>query len=289
MPGLRNEGNSGTEGNRAMPADRISAAFARARAENRALFIPYVCAGDPDPAVSLEVARALARAGAGLIELGVPFSDPLADGLTNQLAAQRALTAGVRQEDVFALAAALREEFEDLPIIFYTYYNLVHAQGPAAYAARCADAGVDGLLTLDCPPEEAGELLAACRAESLANIFIVAPTTPPARVRQIAAAASGFLYYVSRTGVTGVRDALPEGLAEAVAAIRAETSLPVAVGFGIGKPAQAAEVAQLADGVVVGSALVNLIANAAANGDLAGLPDEIEAAGAPLAAACTRA
>jgi tryptophan synthase alpha chain len=238
--------------------DRIASAFERARREDRACFIAYLCAGDPDFDTSLACCRAVVQAGADILELGVPFSDPLADGPTNQLAAQRALEGGMTAARVLELAAAVRR-FTEVPIVFYTYYNLVFANGIEDYVRRARAAGVDGLLTLDLPPEEADELLGHCRAAGLQNIFIVAPTTPERRLRAIAAAAGGFIYYVSREGVTGVRDALAGDIGSAVARIRAATPLPVAVGFGISTRAHVAQVAAAADGVVVGSALVNCI------------------------------
>jgi len=237
---------------------RIQDAFARAAAQKRAAFIAYLCAGDPDFDTSLAACRSVIAAGADILELGVPFSDPLADGLTNQLAAQRALASGMTAERVFDLVRRLREA-SDVPIVFYTYYNLVFSNGVDAYVKAAREAGVDGLLILDLPPEEAGEAEAACRRHGVDTVFIVAPTTPDARLPRIAAAATGFIYYVSREGVTGVRDRLAGGIPEAVARIRAHTRLPVAVGFGISTRAQVAQVAALADGVVVGSALVNVI------------------------------
>ena len=185
--------------------DRIAQAFARARSENRAAFVAYLCAGDPDFDTSLAACRALIESGTDILELGVPFSDPLADGLTNQLAAQRALESGITAARVLELVRKIRE-FSQVPIVFYTYYNLVFANGVEAYVRAAKLAGVDGILTLDLPPEEAGEVMAACKAEGVKTVFIVAPTTPEARLPQIGAAASGFIYYVSREGVTGVRD-----------------------------------------------------------------------------------
>lgn len=196
--------------------------------------------------------------GVDVLELGVPFSDPLADGPTNQLAAQRALAAGMTTARVNELVRRIRE-FSAAPVVLYTYYNLVFAHGVAAYTAAAKQAGVDGLLALDLPPEEAGELLEASRKEGMANIFIVAPTTTEARLPRITAAASGFIYYVSREGVTGVREQLAGNIPQALTAIRAHTKLPVVVGFGISSRAQVRQVAAHADGVVVGSALVNVI------------------------------
>ncbi len=237
---------------------RIQQAFARARAENRASFVAYVCAGDPDFDTSLTVARALLANGVDILELGVPFSDPLADGLTNQLAAQRALESGMTAARVFELVRRIRE-FSQAPIVFYTYYNLVFSNGVDAYVRDAKAAGVDGILTLDLPPEEAGEVTTACRAHGVETVFIIAPTTPAERISTIAKVTTGFLYYVSREGVTGVRDQIATNIPEAVARIRAQAKLPMVVGFGIGTRAQVAQVAAHADGVVVGSALVNCI------------------------------
>lgn len=239
-------------------SSRLTAAFTRARAENRAAFVAYLCAGDPDLETSVAACRALLANGVDVLELGVPFSDPLADGLTNQLAAQRALEGGMTAAKVFELVRRLRETSE-VPVVFYTYYNLVFSQGVDAYVKKAREAGVDALLTLDLPPEEAGELVAACRKHGLDTVFIVAPTTPESRLGVIASAATGFIYYVSREGVTGVRDQVAQDIPAALARIRRHTDLPVAVGFGISTRAQVAEVGAVADGVVVGSALVNCI------------------------------
>jgi len=247
--------------------DRIAHAFARAGAQNRAAFVAYLCAGDPDFDTSLAACRAVLANGVDLLELGVPFSDPLADGLTNQLAAQRALAAGMTSARVFELVRALRANHPDTPIIFYTYYNLVFTHGVDAYIRAARAAGVDGLLTLDLPPEEAGEMLAATRTHGMKTIFIVAPTTPDARIPKITAAANGFIYYVSREGVTGVRSEMAGGIPEAVARIRAHTALPVVVGFGVSRRDQVSQVARSADGVVVGSALVNCIRENLGNRD----------------------
>ena len=237
---------------------RLAKAFARCRAQNRAAFVAYLCAGDPDFETSLAACKALLASGVDVLELGVPFSDPLADGLTNQLAAQRALEGGMTAARVFELVKKIRET-SDTPIIFYTYYNLVFSNGVDAYVRAAKAAGVDGILTLDLPPEEAGEIATACKAHGVETVFIVAPTTPDARLPIIAKATTGFIYYVSREGVTGVRDQVATNIPEAVARIRRYTALPVAVGFGISTREQVAQVAAQADGVVVGSALVNII------------------------------
>jgi tryptophan synthase alpha chain len=237
---------------------RIAQAFQRTREKNRAAFVAYLCAGDPDFETSLDACRTLLDSGVDVLELGVPFSDPLADGLTNQLAAQRALASGMTAARVFELVRRIRE-FSEVPIVFYTYYNLVFSNGIDAYVRAAKKAGVDGLLTLDLPPEEADEVCSACRSHGVDTVFIIAPTTPESRVARIAEVTTGFIYYVSREGVTGVRDQVAANVPEAVAQIRRHTQMPVAVGFGISTRAQVAQVAAVADGVVVGSALVNCI------------------------------
>jgi tryptophan synthase alpha chain len=237
---------------------RLTDAFARANKENRAAFVAYLCAGDPDFDTSLAACRTLISAGVDVLELGAPFSDPLADGIANQLAAQRALDAGMTTARVFDLAKRLRVSTA-VPFVLYTYYNLVFAPGLEAFVRKAKAAGIDALLVLDLPPEEAGDLLTVCQAHEIGLVFIVAPTTPPARIAKICAAATSFIYYVSREGITGVRDELAAGIPAAVAQIKQHTSLPVAVGFGISTRAQVAAVAAHADGVVVGSALVNII------------------------------
>jgi tryptophan synthase alpha chain len=261
--------------------DRIAQAFARTRRENRAAFVAYLCAGDPDFDTSLAACRGVLEAGADVLELGVPFSDPLADGLTNQLAAQRALDGGMTAARVFALVRQLRAHTE-VPIIFYTYYNLVFANGVDRYVQAAKEAGVDGILTLDLPPEEAGEMLSACARHGMKTVFIVAPTTPAARLPVITAATTGFIYYVSREGVTGVRDQVAANIPEAVARIRAHTALPVAVGFGLSNREQVRQVARVADGVVVGSALVNVVKDNLDN--RAALPARLRAIAADLVA-----
>lgn len=241
---------------------RIQQLFKRLREEGRAAFIPYLCAGDPDGETCLRLSRKLLEQGIDLLEIGVPFTDPLADGLTNQLAAQRALEAGATSGSVLDLVRALRAESET-PIVFYTYFNLVHARGVEAYVEDCAAAGVDGLLVLDLPPEEADDLLEAAEKHHVDVIFIIAPTTREDRIATIASKASGFLYYVSREGVTGEQSSLAEGIEGALQKIRACTDLPVVVGFGISNPDQVRTLAAYADGVVVGSSLVRCIQESA--------------------------
>ena len=249
---------------------RIKKAFAKAQAEKRAAFVGYLCAGDPDFETSIRACRALIESGVDILELGVPFSDPLADGLTNQLAAQRALESGTNSRKVLELVRAIRA-FSEIPIVFYTYYNLVFAQGSDRYIQSVRDAGVDGLLTLDLPPEEATDHLAVCKQHGVETVFIAAPTTPEARLEMICKAATGFIYYVSREGVTGEQAKLSDGIKVRVDSIKQHTELPVVVGFGISNAKHVHTVAQAADGVVVGSALVNCIASNLGN------PEKIDA------------
>jgi tryptophan synthase alpha chain len=240
-------------------ASGLAATFARCRAAGRAAFIPYVTAGDPDLATTGELVRALAAAGADIVELGVPFSDPIADGPVNQRAAMRALASRTTLDGILALVAGLRADGVAVPVVLFTYFNPLHVRGVERFAASAAAAGVDGVLCVDLPPEEAGELGPALRAQGLDLVFLLAPTSTPARVARVAELASGFVYYVSRTGVTGERDALPADLARDVRRLRRRLGLPVAVGFGISTPEQVAAVGRLADGVVVGSALVRTV------------------------------
>jgi len=241
-----------------MTVARIDQRLSALRTEGRTALVIYLTIGDPSVEDSVACAVAAARAGADVLEIGVPFSDPLADGLTNQLAAQRALESGMTAARVFELVRRIRE-FSEVPIVFYTYYNLVFSNGVDAYVRAAKEAGVDGMLTLDLPPEEAADVQAACAQHGIKTVFIVAPTTPESRLAKIGAAATGFIYYVSREGVTGVRDSVAANIPQAVAAIKRHTALPVVVGFGIGKREHVAEVGAHADGVVVGSALVNVI------------------------------
>lgn len=270
-------------------AERIRAVFARARAEGRAAFMPYQMLGYPTPEHSLRIVRSLAQAGADLFELGVPFSDPLADGPVIQAAAQRALDNGMSVARCLEMVAELRSELPDPPFCLMGYVNPLLAYGLERFVADAAAAGADGLIVPDLPPDEpeADELIALCRQHGLAPVFLLAPTSTPGRITLALTRSQGFVYLVSVTGITGARDALPTDLAEFVARVRAEAlrqspadPLPLAVGFGISTPAQAAQVAALADGVIVGSALVKLAA--ATEGDPAAA---VAALAAALAAA----
>ena len=250
--------------------ERIERLFARCREEKRAAFIPYICAGDPNFARTLEVGLALEKAGADLLELGVPFSDPLADGLVNQLASQRALDNGATVSGVLKCVRGIRHASE-IPIVLYTYLNPLLRYGVDQFERDATDAGVDGLLILDLPPEEDPNICENEKAirQNPFRICLIAPTTPAQRIAAIAAAARGFIYYVSREGVTGARDSIAESLEQKLTIIRQHTHLPIAIGFGISNPEQAATVARVADAVVVGSAIVDLIGQIGDREDLA--------------------
>ena len=236
---------------------RIRAAFDRARAENRAALIPYLCAGDPDLDTTYELVLAAAEGGADVIELGMPFSDPTADGPVIQRASERALRSGTTLRGVLSLVERIRKQ-SDVAIVLFGYYNPILAFGEYELAQAAAKAGVDGVLVVDLPPEEAGTLLSALRAVALDFIPFIAPTTSELRTRRIAESASAFLYYVSLTGVTGASTDLGRAAARAEQ-VRSQTGLPVAVGFGIKTPADAALVAARADGVIVGAALCSIV------------------------------
>lgn len=246
-----------------MTKDRIDRRFAALKAENRAGFVTYVMAGDPDAATTLEVLKGLPGAGADLIELGFPFSDPMAEGPTIQRAAQRGLASGMTLQGTLDLVAAFREGDQDTPVILMGYLNPVLNKGFETFAALAARAGVDGLIIVDCPPEEADPLSDALEAEGIALIRLAAPTTDDARLPMVVRRTSGFVYYVSVAGVTGVKSANAAEVAPAVERLRKASGLPVAVGFGIRTPDQAAAVAMVADAAVVGSALVDEIEAAA--------------------------
>jgi tryptophan synthase alpha chain len=258
--------------------NRIDNCFARLRSEKRKAFIPYICAGDPSLEKTVDLVHALENAGADLVELGIPFSDPLADGIVNQLAAQRALDAGATVRGVLGCIPNIRAR-STIPIVLYTYLNPVLQFGFEKFHREAEAAGVDGLLILDLPPEEdvnSQELdrlkRSSLKAQSMeqapeelgaSNLFhirLIAPTTPPDRVARIANSAKGFLYYVSREGVTGARETIASSLGDRIADLRKFSDLPIAVGFGISNADQAREVARHADAVVVGSAIVDLIA-----------------------------
>jgi len=239
--------------------NRIVEKFAALKRAGSKGFIVYIGAGDPDLDTTRQLALAFDAAGVDVLELGVPFSDPLADGLVNQLAAQRGLESGTTPPGVLATVAAIREK-SSIPIILYIYFNLVHRAGLEKFIADAAKAGVDGLLVLDLPIEESEHYEALMRKAGLCHIYLVAPTTPEDRIATIVKRANGFVYYISREGVTGMQEKVAESIATMTEKIHAHTELPIAVGFGISTPEQARAVAQCAEAVVVGSAVVNQIA-----------------------------
>jgi tryptophan synthase alpha chain len=246
---------------------RIADAFRALRAREESALIPFIVAGDPDLEQTRRLVLELEASGADLIELGVPFSDPMADGPANQRAAARGLAAGATLTAILSMVGELRQQTQ-IPLILFGYFNPIFHYGCGRLCADAARAGVDGLLVVDLPPEEAGELAPHARAAGLDLVYLLAPTTQLERARVIARKASGFLYYVSVTGVTGARTVLAADLAAKVAALRAVTDLPIGVGFGISTPEQARAVAGFADAVVVGSAITQLIEQHAKAGDL---------------------
>ncbi|MGC4000979.1 MAG: tryptophan synthase subunit alpha [Anaeromyxobacter sp.] len=243
----------------ALAPDRIQAAFDRCKAAGEGALVTYVMGGDPDPATSKAMALACVEGGADLLELGVPFSDPIADGPTIQAAAQRALARGTTLDDVLDVARAVRARSQ-IPIALMGYLNPLIAAGAEPLMARCTEAGVDALIIPDLLPEEAGLLAPAAQAAGVKLVYLLAPTSNPTRVANAVKAASGFLYFVSVTGVTGAQQAVADEIRPLVEKVRKATSLPVVIGFGVSTPEQARTLSPLADGVVVGSAIVKKIA-----------------------------
>jgi tryptophan synthase alpha chain len=248
---------------------RLDATFANLRAAARTGLVTYVTAGDPDLERSATILEALGRAGADVLEVGVPFSDPLADGPVIQRATERALAAGTTMSSALDLIAAVRPRV-DAPIVVFTYANPLLRMKPDVFAARAAAAGADGVLILDLPIEEAGPVRSILAREGLDLIFLLSPTTADARIRRAAEEGRGFLYGISRLGVTGARDSVADGAEALARRIRSMTSLPLALGFGISRPEHVRQVGQWADAAVVGSGLVSVIAEAAGSPDLAG-------------------
>lgn len=249
-----------TTGNRG--AERLKAAFARALEDGSRALIPYITAGDPDLDATVSITHALVRGGADAVEWGIPFSDPLADGPTIQRAAQRALAAGTTARRVLDAVRRLRMEGCQVPLALMVYANTVWRYTPERFVADAAAAGVDGIIIPDWPLEEATRLLPVCRREQVALVPLVAPTSPAERIARITAAGDGFVYCVSVTGVTGARERLASNLGSFLERVRAQTSLPLAVGFGIATPEHAREAAAWADGVIVGSALIQHLEDA---------------------------
>jgi tryptophan synthase alpha chain len=240
--------------------NRLSAAFARAKDEGRAALVTFVTGGDPTPANTAAVLDALVAGGADVIELGMPFTDPMADGPAIQAANLRALAAGTTTAGLFGIAAAFRSRHPAVPLVLMGYANPMTVRGAEWFAEECRRAGVDGVICVDIPPEEDAELGPALRAEGVSLIRLATPTTDDARLPAVVSGASGFLYYVSVAGITGLQQAAQDSIDAAVARLKAATDLPIAVGFGVRTPDQAAAIGKVANGVVVGSAIVDLVA-----------------------------
>lgn len=239
--------------------NRITKCFARLKQHGQKGLVVYIGAGDPNLEATRQLALAFDKAGVDVLELGVPFSDPLADGLVNQLAAQRGLESGATPMKVLETVKAIRGDSQ-IPVVLYVYFNLLHRHGLKKFTEEAAQAGVDGLLVLDLPPEESENYEALMRDAGLCVIYLVAPTTPDDRIELIVKRGTGFVYYVSREGVTGMQSKVSDSIAQMTDKIRAHTPLPIAVGFGISNPEQARLVAANAEAIVVGSAIVNQIA-----------------------------
>lgn len=238
---------------------RFSAAFARARNDGRAALVTFVTGGDPTPGDTAAVLDALVSGGADVIELGMPFTDPMADGQAIQSANLRSLAAGTRTADIFAIAKAFRARHPQVPLVLMGYANPMTIRGPEWFAAQCRDAGVDGVICVDIPPEEDAELGPALRAAGVSLIRLATPTTDAKRLPAVLKDTSGFLYYVSVAGITGKQQAAQASIEDAVARLKAATDLPIAVGFGVRTPEQASAIGAVADGVVVGSAIVEIV------------------------------
>jgi tryptophan synthase alpha chain len=251
---------------------RIEGRFAQLRQEGRTGLVTYVTAGDPNLQQSAEIIKRLDQAGADVLEIGVPFSDPLADGPVIQRATERALAAGVTLPQVLGMLAAIRPAIS-APIVIFSYANPILRMGLDRFVSEAAAAGVDGVLTLDMPPEEGEAFRAAFRAAGIDTIFLLSPTTTVERIRKAASLGSGFLYGISRLGVTGMRDTVDASASELAARVKAETAMPLALGFGISRPEHVRAIGRCADAAVVGSALVNVIAE---HGQSPALLDEVE-------------
>lgn len=247
--------------------NRIQSTFERLKEQGRKALIPYITAGDPKPAVTPELMKTLRDAGADIIELGVPFSDPMADGPVIQLACERALEHNTSLKDVLTAVRAFREDDQQTPVVLMGYLNPVEAMGMQAFAERAVEAGVDGVLTVDLPPEEAEDVVPLYREHQLDSIFLIAPTTTEERIAAAAQYGGGYIYYVSLKGVTGAATLDVDDVQKHLAGIRNKTDMPLCVGFGIKDAGSAAAVSRIADGVIVGSALVQLVADHGGNND----------------------
>lgn len=238
--------------------NRIEKTFRNLKRKGRKAFIPYIMAGDPDLDKTREVILTFEEAGADIVELGIPFTDPLADGPTIQRAAERALRAGVTLRKVIGFVRGLRQ-LTQIPIVLMTYYNPVFKYGEERLVRDAVDSGVDGLIIPDLPPDEAGGLIKLSRKAGISTIFLLAPTSTEDRVKKIAKASTGFIYYVSITGITGARLEINESLADSIKNIRAITDKPLCIGFGVSNPEEASRMSAIADGVIVGSAIVKIL------------------------------
>jgi len=264
--------------------NRVVQKFAELRARGQAAFMPFLTAGDPDYETTRAIILELEKRGADLIELGIPYSDPVADGPIIQASFARALSGGATVQQAFAMLRALRKKSQ-IPVLTMVSYSIVHRLGSARFVADASAAGADGAIIPDLPVDEAAEVIESARAKDFCTVFLAAPTTTPERRRLIARHSTGFIYYISVAGVTGARDRLPEDLPKHLAELKALTSTPIAVGFGVSTPAQARAVAQIADGVIVGSAIVREI-DAARRLPRAQLVRRVVRFVSPLAAAC---
>ena len=238
--------------------NRIVSKFNELQNRGEQAFMPYICAGDPTPELSQQLLFTFEKSGADLIEFGVPFSDPIADGPTIQRASERALAGKISLRQIIDLVREVRGE-TDIPIALMSYYNPIFRMGELEFCRAASEAGIDGVIVPDLPPEEAGTLLEIAPKYDLATIFLVSPTSPPERMSAIAEASTGFIYCVSVTGVTGARDSLSDEISPMISELREHTDKPICVGFGISTQKQAHAVAQIADGVIVASAIINVI------------------------------
>jgi tryptophan synthase alpha chain len=238
--------------------NRIDRAFAELKKKKKKAFIPYVTAGDPDLATTEKIVVSLERAGADIVEIGIPFSDPIADGVVIQKAVQRSLSGGCRVDGIFEMVRKVRKKVS-LPIVFMTYYNVVYRRGIRKFIKQASNCGADGVIVPDLPLEESGDILKEALSKDFRVIMLTAPTTSVERFKKISSASRGFIYHVSLTGVTGVRGSVSESLEADLARLRKISKKPLCVGFGISGPERAAKIARIADGVIIGSAIVRII------------------------------